>query len=243
MTNKIFFVLAIILWASVAGAASVATTDYVQEGILSAKTYAKTYTDGKIQEAAAYTNAGIASAKQYADDMVEDLAPVATSGSYNDLTNTPEILTPDDLSNAITELTQQINDGTVDLTNYVDNTELATAITNLTNQINDGTIDLTEYISNTELTTAITNLTNQINDGTIDLTGYVSTSELATAITNLTNQINDGTIVLTGYTTTDQVNTSINTAMANAVLKSGDNAMAGTYTITGTLIVPTPALP
>lgn len=182
------------------------------------------------------TNDGSDGTSTYVE--ADELATVATSGSYNDLSNTPTIPTQ------TSDLTNDGSDGT---STYVEADELATVATtgaysdlSGTPTIPTATSDLTNdsgFITSADLPTKTSDLTNDGSDGT---STYVEASDLATVATSgsYTDLINTPTIPAA------QVNSDWNASSGVAEILNKPTlatvATSGSYTdLSNTPTIPT----
>ena len=149
-----------------------------------------------------------------------DLAAVATSGSYNDLTDKPTLITQDDLTALRTALETEIakkqNSG-----DYATAEALQTISTEL------GTLKGDVY-TKAEVEAKIA---EAATGGEVDLSGYATTSALNT----LTELVNGNTTEINalknaGYQTSTQVSEAISTATATLATKDELNTKQDTLT-------------
>lgn len=142
----------------------------------------------------------------YTKTEVDGLIPNTFSGDYNDLINQPTI---PDVSTFISEtaidskIASAVTGGTVDLSDYVTETELATELANY-----QPSVDLTAYYTKTEV------------DGLIP-TVPTDISQL-TDTTNLLSGSGGGNVDLTGYATETYVNQQIASASIGGIANIDD---------------------
>lgn len=167
---------------------------------------------------------------------LDGLAAVAKTGSYNDLSDTPTLITQDDLTALRTALESQINDK-ADAGDYATSGALqnvSDALAELKNDsytreeidqkiadaVSGGEIDLSNYATVAALNEAKaaleakdTELSNGLTALTESLTDYVKVSALSpVAISGSYNDLSD-TPDMTQYVTTTQVDTTVSNAM------------------------------
>lgn len=188
---------------------------------------------------------------------LDGLAAVAKTGSYNDLSDKPTLITQDDLTALRTALESQINDK-ADAGDYATSGALqnvSDALAELKNDsytreeidqkiadaVSGGEIDLSNYATVAALNEAKaaleakdTELSNGLTALTESLTDYVKVSALSpVAISGSYNDLSD-TPDMTQYVTTTQVDTTVSNAMNAYEIPDGsitaDKIQAGAVT-------------
>lgn len=135
------------------------------------------------------------------------------------------------------QIAAAVSGGSIDLSNYVTDTELATALSNY-----QSTVDLTAYYTKTEVDALLPtpfsgNYNDLINAPTIpDVTGFLTEAEIDAKIANIQT---GGNVDLTGYATETYVQQQISTATLGTVSNINDLsdvAIDGTETLNHVLM-------
>lgn len=149
-----------------------------------------------------YVNDAIAQAKLDGTDIdlsayakTADLATVATSGNYNDLTNLPIIPSTTGLATEEYVDTAISNIPATDLTNYYTKNETDTAI-------NNAKPDLTNYATQEYVSQKIAEA--ELDGGDVDLSSYYTKSEVDALIPSTTGFITMADVEAKGYLTEHQ---------------------------------------
>lgn len=136
------------------------------------------------------TNDGSDGTSTYVE--ADDLATVATSGSYNDLTNKPTIPTVNDATITIQRNSTNVDSFTVNASqNKTINIAVPTKTSDLTNDSN--------FATTSQIPTKTSDLTNDGSDGTA---AYLETDETAYKTASIPYGVCDGTSTATVFTAT-----------------------------------------